>query len=75
MGDLSDKPGWVRLSINPTMTDEEMHYIVDSVTELCKNHKKWAMDYNCDEKSNEYFHKNNPEAESDLVNKWFGDPE
>jgi len=72
IGDLSDKPGWVRLSINPTMTDAEIHHIVDAITQLCGKHKEWAKDYNCDEKSNEYFHKNNPETETALVDKWFG---
>ena len=23
-GDLSEKPGWVRISVHPTMTDEEI---------------------------------------------------
>lgn len=70
-GDLSDKPGWVRLSINPTMTNNEIHYIVESVSRLCKNHKEWANDYFCKPKSNEYFHKKSPDSESGLVKKWF----
>jgi selenocysteine lyase/cysteine desulfurase len=28
-GDLSQKPGWIRLSLHPTMTDEELFYIID----------------------------------------------
>jgi selenocysteine lyase/cysteine desulfurase len=30
-GDLQSKPGWVRLSLHPTMTDEEIGYIADAV--------------------------------------------
>jgi selenocysteine lyase/cysteine desulfurase len=30
-GDLSAKPGWVRLSIHPTMTDAEVDYILDAI--------------------------------------------
>lgn len=30
-GDLGSKPGWVRLSIHPTMTDAEIDYITDAV--------------------------------------------
>jgi len=71
MGDLSDKPGWVRLSINPTMTDEEIRYMVDAVSQLSKNHKEWSKDYLCSDKSNEYFHKNNPGTETSMVEKWF----
>src|SRR5690606_14311487 len=26
-GDLSEKPGWIRLSIHPTMTNQEIRYI------------------------------------------------
>src|SRR5690606_27055647 len=31
LGDLSDKPGWVRMSIHPTMTDEELEIIINAV--------------------------------------------
>jgi selenocysteine lyase/cysteine desulfurase len=30
-GDMRSKPGWVRLSLHPTMTDEEIDYIADAV--------------------------------------------
>lgn len=30
-GDVSQKPGWVRLSIHPTMTNEEVEYIVECI--------------------------------------------
>jgi selenocysteine lyase/cysteine desulfurase len=30
-GDLSAKPGWVRLSVHPTMTDAEVNYILDAI--------------------------------------------
>jgi selenocysteine lyase/cysteine desulfurase len=30
-GDLRSKPGWVRLSLHPTMTDKEIDYIADAV--------------------------------------------
>ncbi|WP_424963985.1 aminotransferase class V-fold PLP-dependent enzyme [Ekhidna sp.] len=33
-GDVTQKPGWVRLSIHPTMTDEEMYFIVRSIQEM-----------------------------------------
>jgi len=71
MGDLSDKPGWVRLSINPTMTDKEMHYIVDAVTQLSKNHQQWAGEYSYNQKSNEFIHKKNPDNEARLIDNWF----
>jgi selenocysteine lyase/cysteine desulfurase len=45
MGDLSEKPGWVRLSIHPTTTDSEVNYIVDALEQIVKNIKKWGKDY------------------------------
>jgi len=30
-GEIQSKPGWVRLSLHPTMTDEEIEYIADAV--------------------------------------------
>lgn len=71
-GDLSEKPGWVRLSINPVMTDDEVKFIVDAVEQLCKNYKKWAKDYRYDLKANEFYHKKSPDIESGRVKKWFG---
>lgn len=70
-GDLSEKPGWVRLSINPIMTNAEIQYIANAISDLCKNHTKWANDYNYDVHVNEFLHKKSPNTESGLVEKWF----
>jgi len=70
-GDLSEKPGWVRLSINPVMSDEEIHFIVKAISDLCRNYKEWAKEYTYDEHSNEFYHKSGLDIESGLVNKWF----
>jgi selenocysteine lyase/cysteine desulfurase len=73
VGDLSDKPGWVRLSINPVMTDEEIHHIVDAVDQICRNHAGWAKDYHYDSKANVFHHNDHPDLESQLVDGWFGE--
>ena len=44
-GDLSGKPGWIRVSLHPTMTDEEVKYIGQSIKELAENHQKWRDEY------------------------------
>ncbi|WP_082633095.1 aminotransferase class V-fold PLP-dependent enzyme [Lacimicrobium alkaliphilum] len=44
-GDLSEKPGWVRISLHPTNTNEEAGYIVDAVAQVVKNASRWAEDY------------------------------
>lgn len=70
-GDLSLKPGWVRLSLHPTMTNEELYFIMDALNQISKNHKKWAKDYIYSKKTNEYTHVSQPENYYDnIVKNW-----
>ncbi|MCE7929769.1 MAG: aminotransferase class V-fold PLP-dependent enzyme [Xanthomonadales bacterium PRO6] len=55
-GILSEKPGWVRLSLHPTMTDAEILFIADALGELAAKHGEWARDYRYCPRSNEYTH-------------------
>ena len=64
LGDLSEKPGWVRMSIHPTMTDHEVNFIVDAVGEIVKNIETWQDDYIYDLHKNEYYHKKGYDKES-----------
>jgi len=43
--DLSIKPGWVRISLHPTMTDAEVEYINDAVRRVMANYQTWQKDY------------------------------
>lgn len=72
-GDLTIKPGWVRLSLHPTMTDSEIFYILESIKELCKSHVIWAEDYEYSPKTNEFYYKNQDfsNLESRRVSSWF----
>lgn len=45
LGDLSAKPGWVRVSIHPTMTDAEIDFIVEAIKAISANYQEWAQDY------------------------------
>jgi len=47
-GDYSKKPGWIRVSLHPTMTDREVRYIGESIRKLAKNHQAWRDEYNFD---------------------------
>ena len=47
-GNYSEKPGWIRISLHPTMTDEEIDFIGDSILELAKHHKEWGAKYSFD---------------------------
>ena len=57
VGDLSLKPGWVRMSIHPTMSDDEIHYIMKAIGELSQKHTDWAKDYTYNNNSNEFVYK------------------
>jgi cysteine sulfinate desulfinase/cysteine desulfurase-like protein len=70
-GDLSLKPGWIRLSLHPTMTNDELLYILDAIRQVQKNHKKWGEDYKYNCNTNEFKHKNEPEDKTVLVKDWF----
>ena len=47
-GDQSERPGWIRLSIHPTMRNEEATFIVNCLTELAAKYSEWVSDYEID---------------------------
>ncbi len=71
IGDLIKKPGWIRMSIHPTTTDEEIALVCNSIIDLAKNHKTWALDYSYNKDTNEFIHKNAASFEDELVKSWF----
>lgn len=56
-GDLSSKPGWVRVSLHPVMTDEEVIYIADAIHQVIDNIIPWSQDYQFDKSSGEFISK------------------
>ncbi|NVN95185.1 MAG: aminotransferase class V-fold PLP-dependent enzyme [Bacteroidetes bacterium] len=70
-GDLSQKPGWVRLSLHPTMTNEELYVITDAILQIQENHGEWEKDYIYDKHTNEFHHKVNTNASSERLEQWF----
>lgn len=70
-GILTNKPGWIRMSIHPTMTDEEMDYILNGILALAKNHEEWSKDYMYNADSNDFKHMFDTHVEENLVNSWF----
>jgi selenocysteine lyase/cysteine desulfurase len=69
-GDLSMKPGWIRMSIHPVMTNEEAEYIIDAIADVSANHKEYIKDYVYDAPTNEFFHKNDTQREDKKVKEW-----
>jgi selenocysteine lyase/cysteine desulfurase len=70
-GDLSQKPGWVRISLHPTMTDSELNYVVNAINQIAINHQEWSKDYIYNKKTNEFRHINDPIDKTSRIESWF----
>ncbi len=70
-GDLSNKPGWVRLSIHPTMTNAEINFILDAIEITIANIREWEKDYYYDNAKNEYFFKGDIGKGHWKISDWF----
>ncbi len=68
-GNNSEKPGWVRMSIHPTMTNKEVTYIMESIKAVIDNVKEWEKEYSYNSETNEFiFNGNYPQIK---VDEWF----
>ncbi len=70
-GDFSEKPGWVRMSIHPTMTDNELYFIINAITEIVNNIEKWEKDYRYDSHKNEFFHISSNGENINEIKSWY----
>ncbi len=70
-GDFSAKLGWVRMSIHPIMSNEELQYILYAIRSVAENFVAWEKEYNYDVKTNEFIHYTQPHIEKDIVGEWF----
>ena len=70
-GDLSQKPGWVRWSLHPTTTDEEIHYFISSLEAVLANISEWKQDYVYLKHINEFIHKDQQDNPSEGYKEWF----
>jgi selenocysteine lyase/cysteine desulfurase len=62
-GDMSKKPGWVRFSLHPIMTNDEILLFVNAIKDISENIKEWKKDYRYDAASNDYFFVNHQRAD------------
>jgi len=70
-GDLSDKPGWVRLSFHPTTTDAEVAFCMDAVRETVARIDEWSADYEYSRRTNEYLPRHGTDVLRAQVRTWF----
>lgn len=68
-GEPTEKPGWIRISLHPLMTDEEARYIIDALLEINRHYREWREDYHFEVESNQFF--NRREERVLPVSRWF----
>lgn len=62
--DATNKPGWVRLSLHPTLSDEELDFCLEAIRQLCVHGQEWSEGFVYNPKTNE-FDKIGEESSSD----------
>ncbi|MBA2875812.1 aminotransferase class V-fold PLP-dependent enzyme [Thermaerobacillus caldiproteolyticus] len=55
-GNLLYKPGWVRISVHPIMTNEEIYEIVRAIRLITRHKGEWKQEYMYDQTKNEFYH-------------------
>jgi selenocysteine lyase/cysteine desulfurase len=69
-GDLSEKPGWVRWSLHPTMTNKEVEIMITGLLDITENIETYKKDYIHVKRSNVFRHKNQND-EAGFMKDWF----
>lgn len=70
-GCLIERPGWVRMSIHPTMSNVELDFICDAIEEVAENYKEWEKDYKYNVAKNEFQHIRSSISEKQIIRNWF----
>jgi selenocysteine lyase/cysteine desulfurase len=70
-GDMLRKPGWVRLSIHPTMTNAEIEFIVAAIKTTALCFQEWKRDYSYDPHENKYCFNKFEVEELPAAGVWF----
>ncbi len=69
--DFSEKPGWVRFSLHPTMTEEELYFVMNGIDDIVTNVNTYLKDYVYNKDNNEYYHNSELENNFEFLDKWF----
>ena len=70
-GDLSEKPGWVRLSFHPSTTMADVDHCLGAVAEIVRHADAWSTDYRYSSTTNEYAHRDGDAEARARVGRWF----
>ncbi|MGB5821152.1 MAG: aminotransferase class V-fold PLP-dependent enzyme [Saonia sp.] len=70
LGNLTEKPGWVRLSLHPTMTDKELDYILGAIKKVAQDGEEMSREYSYNTHTNAFYHVSEKPIKEDLT-QWF----
>jgi len=70
-GCLMERPGWIRMSLHPTMTNQEVEFICDAIEQVANNYQEWESDYQYNALKNEFIHQGNLNIEQTIIKNWF----
>ncbi|MGP7815691.1 aminotransferase class V-fold PLP-dependent enzyme [Niallia sp. 01092] len=66
-GNFIHKPGWIRLSLHPTMSNEEIYKITSAIKKIMYFKDEWSSDYLFDYSRNEYSSNGSQYSTFDMV--------
>ncbi|SFS42335.1 aminotransferase class V-fold PLP-dependent enzyme [Lutibacter maritimus] len=70
-GCMVERPGWIRMSIHPTISTKDVLYVCEGIQQVAENHELWSKEYTYNANKNEYIHNTASSVEVQLVNSWF----
>jgi selenocysteine lyase/cysteine desulfurase len=70
-GCLIERPGWVRMSVHPIMTDMEIDFICEAIRQVALHHSEWGKDYTYNSLKNEFIYKEREPVERKIIADWF----
>lgn len=69
--DFSQKPGWVRFSLHPTLKNSELALIMDGIEDIVNNIDFYSKYYKYNPINNEFFHVSESENDLNYMKDWF----
>ncbi|CQR45992.1 putative cysteine desulfurase [Paraliobacillus sp. PM-2] len=70
-GNMSLKPGWVRISFHPVMSNQEIKDTIQAIQLVMNNVHKWEKDYIYDANKDTFIYKNEKEKSNVNLNQLF----
>lgn len=65
--ELNYRPGWVRISFHPTMSNKEIKGICLAIEKITQNYQRWSKDYKYNKQRNQYYYEKNFDKELEPI--------